>query len=116
VTDMDPVALLEEEMFAAGLRLEWFDGRLAFAGPAGLVTAGMRAVLDAFRDELVLQFPPPAGLRQWLWATGHEGTEESWWAWAPDYHPAGAWWWRFLGETRWQAVPGRGGVNKDTAA
>jgi hypothetical protein len=116
VKDLDPVTLLEEELSAAGLRLEWLGGRLGFAGPQELITPGMRAVLDAFSDELAEHHPAPPGLRQWLWASGHRTAEEPWWVWAPDYHPAGAWWWRSLGATRWQAVPGRGGVNKEPAA
>ena len=54
---------------------------------------------------------PPLPARQWLWRDGHRYTE------APDdvtyhredWHPVGAWWWRWPGEA-WRAVPERPGV------
>lgn len=106
---LDPLALLREEMEAAGLRLEWLGDVVSFAGPSELVTPGMRAVLDAFRDELSESVPkPPVGPRrprEWKYASGQVSTEELWWEWPHDYHAAGAWHWRYAGETKWRLTP-----------
>ena len=97
------------------------DGRPYLSGPACEVTAALRGLLSACREELVGRLretaaPPqaepaaPAGPREWLWRDGHRYTE------APDdarflcpeHHPGGAWWFRRAGEPAWRPVPGRG--------
>lgn len=61
------------------------------------------------RDEppgLREEAPLPA--RQWLWRDGHTFAEDVLDSpGGPDWHPAGAWWWRFAGEEGWRVIEER---------
>ena len=53
------------------------------------------------------ELPPALLQREWLWRLGHRHVSDE--QTLADWHPTGAWWWRFVGETIWRAVPGRRG-------
>jgi hypothetical protein len=55
---------------------------------------------------------PQAPARTWYWPRGHTYREVPGDATfgQPDWHPTGAWWFRFDGDPRLRAVPGRPGA------
>jgi hypothetical protein len=59
---------------------------------------------------------PPPPPRTWYWPRGHTYTEVPGDANCgnPSWHPAGAWWFRFAGETELRVVPGRPGRHSIT--
>jgi hypothetical protein len=59
---------------------------------------------EIFR-RLGIALEPPEKRREWLWRTGHRYLEHG--GAAANWHPAGAFWWRFAGEQEWRPVPDR---------
>lgn len=104
------------ELAARGLKVVLTpDGSPALLGKREEVTPALMGALRWHRDEIVRRLKPADAPRprEWLWRFGHrytEGPRDSRFG-DPEWHPIGAFWWRFVGEKEWELVPGRPGEN-----
>ena len=89
---------------ARELRLFVREGKLRVVGPKGACTPRLLAVLRWRKQEIIDRLCPPLWVpREWLWRTGHRYREMG----PGEPHPAGAWWWRYEGETGWRVIEER---------
>ena len=81
--------------------------RWAGDAPSPDLREGLRVHKPALLGLLQDRQPPSLLQREWLWRLGHRHLSDE--QTPADWHPTGAWWWRFIGEPEWRAVPGRPG-------
>lgn len=91
------------ELADRGLTLILGEDGPRLRGPRTMATPTLLAVLRWHREEITRRL---GGLpeREWLWRTGHRYRARPH---RDDWHPVGAWWWRYPTETGWRVVPGR---------
>jgi hypothetical protein len=105
------LAELLEDLRNRGLKLLLRpDGTPILRGDKAEATPLLLQVLQLRREEIVAylkQQPATVGGREWFWRDGRRHSEAATDAHFGDrnWHPAGAWWWRFQGTSEWHPVP-----------